>query len=121
MTKIPFKLNLKVPKSSDEQEVIETMEDSIFKDLIIYANYFNDINQAIRRKQGELQLMIRANPANIQAIKIAAQKAGQRFLKEVGEQTGMQVVIKTQKSNGPSIMGAEKFGVPSIKQSPPKK
>ena len=74
-----------IPESFDVVEKKEIFENQVVESLIRYSNMLGSYQQAIDKVQGYLQAMIKHYPEEAQLIKIAAQNAGEKFLKVVDE------------------------------------
>ena len=98
--------NNKILTSSDTKEIVEGLAEDIYRDLIKYSNHYNSYQRAINFVQTRLKSLCTLIPYAKPKIQEAADKAGERFLKTIGE-----IKMKNAQLN---ICNVE------VKQNPPK-
>lgn len=96
-----------IPESYDVMEKKEIFENQIVESLIRYSNMLGSYQQAIDKVQGYLKAMIRHYPEEAQLIKIAAQNAGEKFLKVVDEAKVRSMREKIER--GEMFLGVKKI------------
>lgn len=96
-----------IPESDDEMEKKEVFEKQIVGHLIRYSNMLGSYQQAIDVVQGYLKAMIRHFPEEARLIKIAAQNAGEKFLKVVDEAKRRSMCEKIER--GEMFLGVKKI------------
>ena len=96
-----------IPESDDVMEKKEVFEEQIVGHLVRYANMLGSYQQAIVIVQGYLKAMIRHYPEEAQLIKIAAQNAGEKFLKIVDEAKSRSMREKIER--GEMFLGVKRI------------
>lgn len=96
-----------IPESDDVMEKKEVFEEQIVGHLVRYSNMLGSYQQAIDVVQGYLRAMVRHYPEEAQLIKIAAQNAGEKFLKIVDEAKSRSMREKIER--GEMFLGVKRI------------